>query len=216
MSVQCQNYLSHYGIKNQKWGVRRFQNEDGSYTAEGKERYGRGGEKRSKKDRSSGKGVMKGLNNKRDWKPEDAEKLSDDELNKRNSRLQRENQYRDMTTPKWKKEVKQTSKDWAKEAAKKIFIGTAVTLAVVAMKKNYQEVGPFLKKASNLAVNSLSTKRDAIKNVASAYSKNSGRKSSNRQYNYNPGSRNGFGSPKEFPSMDRKYVNKYLAPKKKR
>lgn len=32
--------LAHYGIKNQKWGVRRFQNEDGSLTPEGRERYG--------------------------------------------------------------------------------------------------------------------------------------------------------------------------------
>lgn len=32
--------LYHHGIKGQKWGVRRFQNEDGSLTAEGKERYG--------------------------------------------------------------------------------------------------------------------------------------------------------------------------------
>lgn len=31
--------LKHYGIKGQKWGVRRFQNEDGSLTAKGKERY---------------------------------------------------------------------------------------------------------------------------------------------------------------------------------
>ena len=28
--------LTHHGIKGQKWGVRRFQNEDGSYTEEGK------------------------------------------------------------------------------------------------------------------------------------------------------------------------------------
>lgn len=34
------NYLEHHGIKGQKWGIRRFQNEDGSYTPEGKERYG--------------------------------------------------------------------------------------------------------------------------------------------------------------------------------
>ena len=27
--------LSHWGIKGQKWGVRRFQNEDGTYTQEG-------------------------------------------------------------------------------------------------------------------------------------------------------------------------------------
>ena len=33
-------YLSHHGIKGQKWGVRRFQNEDGSYTSAGRQRYG--------------------------------------------------------------------------------------------------------------------------------------------------------------------------------
>ena len=31
--------LIHYGIKGQQWGRRRFQNEDGSLTAEGRERY---------------------------------------------------------------------------------------------------------------------------------------------------------------------------------
>lgn len=33
-----ENYLSHHGIKGQKWGVRRFQNKDGSLTAAGKKR----------------------------------------------------------------------------------------------------------------------------------------------------------------------------------
>lgn len=32
-------YLEHHGIKGQKWGQRRFQNDDGSYTPEGRERY---------------------------------------------------------------------------------------------------------------------------------------------------------------------------------
>ena len=31
-------YLAHYGVKNQKWGVRRYQNPDGSLTEEGKAR----------------------------------------------------------------------------------------------------------------------------------------------------------------------------------
>lgn len=31
-------YLIHYGIQGQKWGVRRFQNEDGTWTSEGLER----------------------------------------------------------------------------------------------------------------------------------------------------------------------------------
>ena len=32
--------LYHFGIKGQRWGVRRYQNPDGSLTAAGKERYG--------------------------------------------------------------------------------------------------------------------------------------------------------------------------------
>lgn len=31
--------LKHYGILGQKWGVRRFENENGTLTPEGKERY---------------------------------------------------------------------------------------------------------------------------------------------------------------------------------
>jgi len=33
-------YLAHYGIMGMKWGIRRYQNEDGSLTAEGRARYG--------------------------------------------------------------------------------------------------------------------------------------------------------------------------------
>ena len=33
------DYLAHYGIHGQKWGIRRFQNPDGSLTSEGREHY---------------------------------------------------------------------------------------------------------------------------------------------------------------------------------
>lgn len=33
------NVLVHYGTKNMKWGVRKYQNEDGTLTAAGRERY---------------------------------------------------------------------------------------------------------------------------------------------------------------------------------
>ena len=33
------DFLMHHGIKGQKWGERRFQNEDGTLTPEGKDRY---------------------------------------------------------------------------------------------------------------------------------------------------------------------------------
>ena len=37
------DYLSHHGIKGQKWGVRRYQNADGSLTELGKKRYSSSG-----------------------------------------------------------------------------------------------------------------------------------------------------------------------------
>lgn len=33
------NYLIHHGVKGQKWGVRRYQNPDGSLTDKGKKKY---------------------------------------------------------------------------------------------------------------------------------------------------------------------------------
>lgn len=37
-----QDYLEHHGILGQKWGIRRFQNKDGSLTSQGKKRYDTG------------------------------------------------------------------------------------------------------------------------------------------------------------------------------
>lgn len=36
------DYLEHYGVKGQQRGKRRYQNEDGSLTAEGRDHYGVG------------------------------------------------------------------------------------------------------------------------------------------------------------------------------
>lgn len=36
--VICSEELAHHGIKGQRWGIRRFQNRDGSLTADGKRR----------------------------------------------------------------------------------------------------------------------------------------------------------------------------------
>ena len=39
-TVSSDEYLMHHGILGQKWGVRRYQNEDGTLTNAGKRRYG--------------------------------------------------------------------------------------------------------------------------------------------------------------------------------
>lgn len=57
-----QNYeLLHYGIKGQKWGIRRYQNEDGSLTTAGKDHYRTGNLQRelNKADRKLAKFKMK-------------------------------------------------------------------------------------------------------------------------------------------------------------
>ena len=39
MYMAPNDYLAHHGVKGQKWGIRRFQNADGSLTSEGRSRY---------------------------------------------------------------------------------------------------------------------------------------------------------------------------------
>ena len=43
------NYLAHHGTIGMKWGVRKYQNSDGSLTPEGRKRYGVGPERSSQK-----------------------------------------------------------------------------------------------------------------------------------------------------------------------
>ena len=81
----AEDILYQSGIKNQKWGVRRFQNKDGTWTSEGKKR----------RRLMEGDGKRKSPS-KNDKKPKDTSLMSDEELQKMISRMQLEKQYRDL------------------------------------------------------------------------------------------------------------------------
>lgn len=66
--------LEHYGIKGQKWGIRRYQNKDGSLTNAGKKRY-------SSKDIANDRSIFyKKLKEK--YKVDEAYKIADANYNK--------------------------------------------------------------------------------------------------------------------------------------
>ena len=46
MVYREKDYLAHYGVKGMKWGIRRFQNRNGTLTAAGKKRRNETTEKR--------------------------------------------------------------------------------------------------------------------------------------------------------------------------
>ena len=66
--------LYHWGIKGMKWGVRRYQNTDGTLTAAGKQR----------------------MSTLRKRPTNNPKKMTDEELNQRIARLQKEKQYLDL------------------------------------------------------------------------------------------------------------------------
>lgn len=93
--------LEHHGIKGQKWGVRRYQNKDGTRTAAGKKR------EQSRSDESAHDDYNKAHSGK------SVKDMSDAELRNRLNRLQMEKQYSQLTnsdTNKGKKFVSDTMK----------------------------------------------------------------------------------------------------------
>lgn len=120
--IRYTNELYHQGVKGQKWGIRRYQNEDGTYTAEGKERRRRLGSwlSRTEKDgknkvspaekvaKEAGKAIRESSNISKQGSKisrerreaeikETAKTMSDKELRDAINRLSLERQYSQLT-----------------------------------------------------------------------------------------------------------------------
>lgn len=103
--------LYHHGTKGQRWGIRRYQNEDGTLTEEGKKRYGTPeGYRAAAKEASSLEEATKGassavstaasiINTQRGSQAirKNYSKLSNEELQKRVNRLNLERAYGDLS-----------------------------------------------------------------------------------------------------------------------
>lgn len=89
--------LYHHGVKGQKWGVRRYQNADGSLTRLGKARHAAETFKESRKARSQAKknerAAEKAKKAEKDSYKKNPKDMSDDELREKIARLELEKSY---------------------------------------------------------------------------------------------------------------------------
>ena len=120
-----ENELYHFGIKGMRWGVRRYQNPDGSLTNAGKKRLKKGQTSNEETD-SSNKSSTKSSPTKT------VKEMSDDELRQAITRIQLEQQYKSLSpknVSKGKKFVDTVTNDVLKPAA--IDIGKQVAKSLM-------------------------------------------------------------------------------------
>ena len=87
-----ENYLSHYGVKGMKWGIRRTEAQ--LARARGGSRFPLFG----KKKKSAKPSAKKASSSDSKPKKDSIKDLSDDELRKRISRLEMEKKYKDLSS----------------------------------------------------------------------------------------------------------------------
>lgn len=112
------NSLNHAGIKGMRWGVRRYQNSDGTLTDAGKKRYSK--RTPDSEDHTRAKALKK----------KKLRQLSNDELRELNTRIQLETQYKDL-----KKKNINSGRKFANEVVREAAKKTVSSYVSAGMKK---------------------------------------------------------------------------------
>lgn len=89
------DYIQHFGILGMKWGIRKYQNPDGTLTNEGKTRYA----KKNMFKRVKSDSINKDKNEKRTAEKiyYDPKSLTMKELNDRINRYEKEKRYKELS-----------------------------------------------------------------------------------------------------------------------
>lgn len=109
---KTEEWFEQSGILGQKWGIRRYQNPDGSLTPAGRARYGRAERKAEKQAAKQAKrdALKEEITKRRGISRSDIKNMSDQDLNSAINRKQRENQYYDLMHPEEAKAREFTNK----------------------------------------------------------------------------------------------------------
>lgn len=96
MQINNSNELAHWGIKGMRWGVRRFQNKDGSLTKAGRKRYETDSSDEGEKNTTTPDGGSSTSSaTAAKSKPKKVKAMTDEEIKERLARLKLEKEYRD-------------------------------------------------------------------------------------------------------------------------